>query len=651
MIPATKLLGAWQNDGPWRRCFLVAAGFAAALCGVASPAGAASSGGGLQSALTGTPAPGDQVARLLARARFVSAYDALQRAGTPAGAFAPAAAAPASPRGPLGILAFKRGLSKFAGAGSGAAVFGAPNVGIGISPAADENEPTVAASPAGKGVVVAGSHSFDVATGTLRCVAYRSRDGGRSWSAPVALPQLSPDSFCSDPVLAYAADGRRVYYAYMDIKVSDSGQPPLITFSSELDVLVSHSDDGGATWSRPAVALDGDRSVSRFNVETGEVAILDAGFDFDKPWIATAAPGGRRTAAGDRVYVSGTRFDNGAPAFDCRIVVATSPNRNGSWGAPVQLDSSSGGFCGDPVLVQGSRPSAGPAGDALVAWYHSGSDGPFQGSFEIRTATSPSGHGWNGPVTAVRDSFEVPFFLGPYAFYHRWGASLFPDVEIAADGVAHIAYTHDPQANGVTVVDPETGESFFLPDVSTTSEDGDIRYVRSSRAPYRAGSWSAPVTLNDDRLARAQGFPALETAPAGNNDGEHKVDGQGEIVRVIWEDHRRSPSVPEPTSFTDRFPVSSNLYYDIYATTLDARGRRSRNERVTSRSSISDYIFIGDYNDLTASGDQRMFGIWTDRRHQKSTGASLDSAGNIVIDEAAFEDNVFGAPFGGIRDE
>src|SRR4051794_22915113 len=206
MIRAAKLVGACRNDGPWRRRCLVAGAVAAILCGVTSPAVAARSGGALQSALTGIPASSDQAARLLARARFVSAYDTLQRAGIAAGAFAPAAA---SPRGPLDILAFKRGLWKFARVGSRAAVFGAPNVGIGISPTADENEPTGAASPAGTGVVVAGSHSFDVATGTLRCVAYRSRDGGRSWSAPVALPQLTPQSFCSDPVLAYAPGGRR----------------------------------------------------------------------------------------------------------------------------------------------------------------------------------------------------------------------------------------------------------------------------------------------------------------------------------------------------------------------------------------------------------------------------------------------------------
>ena len=59
-----------------------------------------------------------------------------------------------------------------------------------------------------------------------------------------------------------------------------------------------------------------------------------------------------------QVYVSATRFDNFTPGFACAIVVTRSANRAESWRPPVELESS-GGDCGAPVLVQGSRPSAG----------------------------------------------------------------------------------------------------------------------------------------------------------------------------------------------------------------------------------------------------------------------------------------------------
>jgi hypothetical protein len=590
---------------------------------------------------TAEPPPGGTLEKLRERADLMSGLDTLDRYG----AVPPTLeSAPAESGSPFSWSAPKRELSRFAPAGGpGRPPFAAANVGIGTDPGRDENEPTVAADPRDPDVLVAGSHSFDPVTQINRCVAFRSRDGGSSWSAPVALPQLTPDSFCSDPVLAYPPDGRRVYYAYMDIKLSESvvgdpENPETITFSSDFDILVSRSSDGGRHWSRPVVALDGDPFSVTIDFQTGEELALDPGFDYDKPWIGTHVPAkGRDGDNRKRVYVSATRFDNSNPGFACAIEVTGSKDRARDWSPPVELDTSSGD-CGAPIVVQGSRPSGGLGDDLLVAWYNSGTDGARAGSFEIRTAFSKDARRFDAPVTAARDSFEAPFLLGPFEFYHRWWGTMWPDVEIGADGRAHIVYTHDPEENGITFVDPETGEEIFFPEVSTTAEDGDIRYVtsRRRRAGRRYGSWSAPVTLNDDGLVRAQGYPALETA----------IDDGKTTLHVLWMDHRLSPEVrPDP----DRFGESSNLFYDVFATRSKGRGW-TRNRRVTERRSISDFIFVGDYNDLATSGDDLVFGIWTDRRHQTSIGAFLDQQGNLVFEDEALEDNVFGDRLGGDDD-
>jgi hypothetical protein len=565
------------------------------------------------------------------RARLMSAFQGLGGAHT-----SPLARGAAATKAALPWLAAKSGQSGFAlAAGSLRSASGSANVGIGVDPEQDENEPTVVANPRDKDILVAGSHFFfppAFLQETGRCVAYWSRDGGRSWSAPVLMPQLTSESQCADPVLAYAPDGSRVYFAYLDVKfsetiVGDPENPDLITVESDLDVLVSHSENGGRTWQGPVVALNGDPSSQTFDPETGEPVDVEPGFDYDKPWIAAHAAGkGQSEGIRRRVYVSATRFDVFNPRFDCAIVVTRSLSRGTTWRTPTELESSRD--C-DPVLVQGSRPSAGRGRQVVVAWYNSGRDGFLQGSFRIRTAFSTDGKRWRAPRTAVRDSFEPPFFLGPFAFYHRWGATVFPDVEIAQDGRAHIVYTHDPEENGFTFVDPETGEEFFDPGTSTTAEDGDIRYITSRRAPFR--SWSRPRTLNDDGLVRAQGFPALETLRQRN----------GKIaLHVLWEDHRLSPEGPTDP---DRFGESSNLYYDVFATTRRPGRAWSKNVRVTDERSISDFFFIGDYFDITTSGSKLVFGIWTDRRHQTSTGATLDENGEVVLDEAALEDNVFGA--------
>jgi hypothetical protein len=320
-----------------------------------------------------TPSSDRALELLRQRARFMSSFSGLHDLGA-LHAEGPLAARTTAQPAVLRWLEIKNTMSRFATAGgSPGATSSKANVGIGADPAKDENEPTVVANPHDEKILVAGSHSADATA--LNCVAYVSRDKGSTWSAPIVMDQLTPESFCSDPVLAYAPDGRRVYYAYMDIKfsetiVGDPQNPDRVTLESDLDVVVSHSDNNGRQWSGPVVALNGDPSSVTFDPETGELLEFEPGFDFDKPWIsAHVAAKGQSRELGRRVYVSATRFDTFNPGFACAIVVTRSGNRAESWGAPVELESS-GGDCGAPVLVQGSRPSAGPSDQVLVAWYN-----------------------------------------------------------------------------------------------------------------------------------------------------------------------------------------------------------------------------------------------------------------------------------------
>lgn len=428
------------------------------------------------------------------------------------------------------------------------------DVGIGIHPTKHENEPTVAANPVDKKRLVAGNHFFGLPPPTtVRCLAYRSSDHGATWSAPVTMPRLTPFSSCSDPVLAYAPDGSRVYYAYMDIK------------GVNWDIVVSYSDDDGATWTGPVIALD-----------------ALPGFLYDKPWIGTHVD----DSQSNWVYVTATQFGLAAGSPD-HIAFTRSADQAVSWSfPPALLDTSV-----FPVVVQGSRPTGGVGGEVLVAWYNSGPDGWLVGNFQIRTRrSSNNGATFDPIVTASVDGAELPFFLGPFFFYHRWWGAMFPDVEIDPHGEAHIAYTHDPVAG------------------FATAEDGDIRYISSSGSPYTA--WSAAVTVNDDGLGRAQGYVALETMHGGEAS-----------LHAIWEDHRLSPTVPTV------FPNSSNLRYDMfYSRKVPGAAGWFENFRVSDTSSLSDFIFIGDYNDLTASN--KLFSIWTDRRDKAS-----------IFD---FEDDTFG---------
>ncbi len=426
------------------------------------------------------------------------------------------------------------------------------DVGVGTTPA-HENEPSVTANPKDKKKLVAASHRFPVPG--VRCVAYRSDDNGATWTGGTLLPQLF-GAGCSDPVVAYAPDGSRVYATYMNI------------IGANWDILVSHSDDDGLTWSAPVIALDGSPAAG-------------TGFQYDKCWIATHGV----ASDSNWVYVTATKFN-----FDgsIQIAFARSSDQGASFVGPTIIDSVPPG---GPV-VQGSRPQGGLAGQAMVAWYHSGADGWLAGGFQIRTrSSSDNGASFGGIAIAAADSFELPYWLGPGNFYHRWWGAMFPDIEIDSKGNAHIAYTHSPCNQGLAAC-------FF------GNDSGDIRYVTNE-----SGAWSAPATISDDTTGRAQGYVALKV-------------GNGDQLHAIWEDHRLSPVV------VTAFPVSSNLYYDqFYSRRPQGHGWFS-NFRVSDTSSINDFVFIGDYVDLAAN-DTTLFGVWTDRRHQ----------GSIF----AFEDNVFGS--------
>jgi hypothetical protein len=431
------------------------------------------------------------------------------------------------------------------------------DVEIGGHSTKHENQPAIASNPTNKKNLVAGSHFGGPPSPTTnRCVAYRSSDNGATWSAPFTMPQLGDSSECADPVLSYAPDGSRVYYAYMDIKPNN-----------DWDIVVSYSDNDGQSWTGPIIALD-----------------AQPGFLYDKPWISAHVD----SSQSNWVYVTATQFST-MPGGADRIAFTRSSNKAATFSnPPTLLDSAS-----SPIVVQGSRPVGGLGGEVLVAWYNSGSDGWLSGSFSIRVARSgDNGATFDPPVNAVTDSSELPFWLGPLAFYHRWWGAMFPDVEIGPDGKAHIVYTHDPVAG------------------STTAEDGDIRYISSQGAPYNA--WSTPITMSDDSSSKAQGYAALEV-------------GDGGQLHAMWEDHRLSPEA------LPILPNSSNLLYDIFYSRNPQGTGWFRSFRVNEASSMSDFVYIGDYFGITEN-NTTLFGIWTDRRDKSGIFDSEDDVyGSLII--------------------
>ena len=417
---------------------------------------------------------------------------------------------------------------------------------------------------------------------STRCLVTRSHNWGSTWSEPAALSGLTPLSLCDNPFLVESSDGRWLYVAYQDIKSgrvdleAPAGSTSYLIYT-DTDIVVRRSRNGGRTWEAPVVALDGDPWSMTFTCSP-DCALTDSdpGFGYGRPALASRSTWHRH----GQLYVTSTRsafLDPDAPPT--AIAVSRSSGCRGKWRPPELLDTGDSGS--PPTVVQGPQVASGRRGEVLVAWFHSGVDGSFNGEFEIRTRRSSDyGRTWAGTVTAAIDGEEASRNLGTLGLYKRWWTTMFPRLVVDRGGRAHIAYAHDPEP----AVD--------------SAEEGDIRYITSGAPPYE--EWSFPETVNDDWLERAQGFPSIVVRHLGRSS----------IVDVIWEDTRLSPEVPVPDP-----PSSSNLYFDIFhARKIPGWGMAwSPNRRVSDVSSLQNTITTGERTSLAANF-ALLYATWADRR-------------------------------------
>ena len=171
------------------------------------------------------------------------------------------------------------------------------DVALAAKPMPAERRPAIAANPKHPERLVLSLVTSRVNSDVAHCAILRSGDGGRTWSAPILLPDPSgdPGGLCSYDDVAYAPDGKRVYAAYTDGPVSST-------------VLVSSSTDDGATWQKPAVAIDdpyGGPLIPRPSISTPvrdgdakwvylavQSRFADPGTNISLPARATAASAG-----------------------------------------------------------------------------------------------------------------------------------------------------------------------------------------------------------------------------------------------------------------------------------------------------------------------------------------------------------------------
>ena len=354
-----------------------------------------------------------------------------------------------------------------------------------VFPTNKQNEPTVAVNPVDSRMLIGGSNdeqrqppcgpgpvrgatlasdcSFFPGVGTSG--VYTSSDSGVTWRNRGLLddqPSWAGKGVESDgdPVLAYGpkpdgaghfsfVNGARAYYSSLATIAGAKGFEYII---------VSHSDDNGATWSAPVI---------------GTTKTSSADFN-DKNWIAVdSSP---TSPSFGRVYLSWTEFRSAGNGSE-PIMVATSSDGGASFGAPNQLSPAGNNGTGNGR--QGSSIAIGPDGTAYVAF----EQGPSQ-----VVVVSRDGVRWTRPITiAPVADIDDPI----------------PGANFRTDSFPSIAA--DPRGGSTTV---------YVAWSNRTAAGGRIVVATSTN---RGATWSAPVTIS----GAAQGyafFQGLDVAPNGRVD-------------------------------------------------------------------------------------------------------------------------------------
>ncbi len=409
-----------------------------------------------------------------------------------------------------------------------------------VFPTNKQNETTIAVNPTNANRLIAGANdeqrqppcgpgplrgstltsdcSFFPGVGTSG--VYTSSDGGATWQNRGLLDDQASWAGSNvvsdgDPVLAYGpkpdgrggfsyANGARAYYASL---------ASIAALKGFEQVIVSHSDDDGATWSSPAIATVKSSSVD-FN---------------DKNWIGV--DDSPTSPYFGRVYLSWTEFRSATATGNGSepVMVTLSTDGGNTFGSPNQLSPAGNNGTGNGR--QGSAVTTGPDGTVYVAFE--------QASSQVVVVSRDGGQKWTrpapiGPVTDIADpipgaNFRTSSFpaiaadprAGSTTLYATWatrtaaggrivvstsadrgahwsalqqlsgseGYAFFPGIDVAPNGRVDLAY------QALTAANPATFGT------------GNAAIDAWAMTKPAAGAWSAPAkvsTASSDPAASAQ---------------------------------------------------------------------------------------------------------------------------------------------------
>lgn len=378
--------------------------------------------------------------------------------------------------------------------------------------------------------------------------AFRSSNGGRTWvdKGPVAYtddPQDAAKTQSGDPVVAFDSDGT-AYYASL-------AEPP----GRGSGIYVHRSNDGGATWNRPVLAV-AETEDEENDVCTGT----------DKEWLSTDP----RTGA---LYLTYTLFTFqcssigdpfGADTFtrlqSIDVFLTSSSDQGRTWAEPRPIWHG---------YALGAMPRVGPDGALYVAFWATVLSPPSPCPTALGTATAKGG---GRPFAAIA--------LGT-----------------STDGGKTWSYHHEPVCGPEVALVSKPGRfvgGFFLPALSVDPVTGTAYAVYPS---YLAHEHRVTVMLSTSRDRGKTWAEPMELTPGDADALIPTVFARNGVVYVTY-----VSTTADETGNT--FFIQSS----------DGGATWSEPFKLSTKSSdLSSDPEVGDYNTIDVVGG-RIATIWTDAR-------------------------------------
>jgi hypothetical protein len=221
------------------------------------------------------------------------------------------------------------------------------NVNTDTDLSAPHNETTIAVNPTNPLNIVGSASDYQyvysssgaVLNHTLYSRAHVTFDGGQTWTDYVVPFNTNLYKATGDPAVAFDAVGT-AYLATLGFTRLPNGDltPP--------DMQVTHSADGGRSWTVPVLVAAGSGTVTGAEVSN------------DKPYIAAWGNGNAIVTWTQLTYDSNRNF-RGSPIF-----ASVTHDGGNTWTAPIQISAQQLGF----VLDNGSVPVVAADGNIYVAF-------------------------------------------------------------------------------------------------------------------------------------------------------------------------------------------------------------------------------------------------------------------------------------------